>query len=268
MGDFVEFTLSDKKSGVIEQIKERKNYLSRKAPKIKGLSFRGQRFEQIIASNLDTLFIVSSVDEPKFNNRLIDRIIVAGESSGIDVVLIINKIDLIEQSNIEEWKHLYEGVGYKVILTSAAEGIGINELHPILNNKVNIFWGQSGVGKSSLLNKAFPQLNFKIGDISKFSNKGKHTTVTSNMVKVGGNTFIVDTPGIREIDPYGIKKEDLGHYFKEFLPFIHDCRFNSCTHYHEPGCAVRKAVEDEKISFERYESYLNILATIEDEMNF
>ncbi|GBD92290.1 putative ribosome biogenesis GTPase RsgA [bacterium BMS3Abin04] len=261
--------MSDDNVGVIEGIKDRKNYLSRKTPRIKGLSFRGQRFEQIIASNLDKLFLVSSVDEPKFNNKVIDRIIVAAESSQIDVVLVINKIDLlIEQSYIVEWKHLYEGIGYKVVLSSAAEGAGIDELLLMLKNKVNIFWGQSGVGKSSLLNKMFPQLNFKVGDISEYSNKGKHTTVTSNMVKVSEGTYIIDTPGIREIDPYGIKKEDLGHYFREFLPFIHNCKFNSCTHYHEPGCAVHKAVEDEKISIERYESYLSMLATVEDEMNF
>lgn len=261
--------MSDDNVGVIEGIKDRKNYLSRKTPRIKGLSFRGQRFEQIIASNLDKLFLVSSVDEPKFNNKVIDRIIVAAESSQIDVVLVINKIDLlIEQSYIVEWKHLYEGIGYKVVRSSAAEGAGIDELLLMLKNKVNIFWGQSGVGKSSLLNKMFPQLNFKVGDISEYSNKGKHTTVTSNMVKVSEGTYIIDTPGIREIDPYGIKKEDLGHYFREFLPFIHNCKFNSCTHYHEPGCAVHKAVEDEKISIERYESYLSMLATVEDEMNF
>lgn len=261
--------MSDDNVGVIEGIKDRKNYLSRKTPRIKGLSFRGQRFEQIIASNLDKLFLVSSVDEPKFNNKVIDRIIVAAESSQIDVVLVINKIDLlIEQSYIVEWKHLYEGIGYKVVLSSAAEGAGIDELLLMLKNKVNIFWGQSGVGKSSLLNKMFPQLNFKVGDISEYSNKGKHTTVTSNMVKVSEGTYIIDTPGIREIDPYGIKKEDLGHYFREFLPFIHNCKFNSCTHYHEPDCAVHKAVEDEKISIERYESYLSMLATVEDEMNF
>jgi len=269
VGDIVKFTMSDENVGVIEEISERKNYLSRKTPKIKGLSFRGQRFEQIIASNLDTLFLVSSVDEPKFNNKVIDRIIVAAESSQIDVVLIINKIDLlIEQSYVEEWKHLYEEIGYKVLLTSAAEGSGLNELLLMLTNKINIFWGQSGVGKSSLLNKMFLQLNFKVGEISEYSNKGKHTTVTSNMVKVSEGTYIIDTPGIREIDPYGIKREDLGHYFREFLPFIHNCKFNSCTHYHEPGCAVHKAVEDEKISIERYESYLNMLATVEDEMNF
>jgi len=131
-----------------------------------------------------------------------------------------------------------------------------------------LFWGHSGVGKSSLLDKLFPQLNLETGVISSFTDKGTHTTVTSIMLEVEKGTFIIDTPGVREIDPYGIRKEDLGHYFTEFAEFINNCKFSTCTHHHEPGCAVIKAVENHKISYERYESYLRILDTIEEDIIF
>jgi len=269
VGDFVEFDLLPDGSGVINNIFERTNYLSRKAPKIKGLMHKGERYEQIIAANLDVLYLISSADKPKFNNRLIDRILVASESAGIETVIVINKMDLVSAENeIAEWKRLYENIGYKVLLTSVVEKLGIENLKNELTGKVNIFWGQSGVGKSSLLNALYPELNFRVGEISHASKKGRHTTVTSVMKKVDGNTFIIDTPGIREIEPFGITKQDLGHYFIEFVPFIHECKFNSCTHFHEPGCAVVKAVENGEISVERYESYLNLLATIEDEPSY
>jgi len=256
-------------SGVINEITKRRNYLSRKAPKIKGLMHKGERYEQIIAANIDTLFLISSVDKPKFNNRLIDRILVAAESAEIETVIVINKIDLNSQkTDLNFWKNLYENIGYKVLLTSAAEMKGIEKLKEFLQRKVNVFWGQSGVGKSSLLNALYPGLNFRVGEISRASQKGRHTTVTSVMKKVDEETFIIDTPGIREIEPFGISKQDLGHYFLEFIPFIHKCKFNSCTHFHEPGCAVVEAVEKGEISVERYESYLNLLTTIEDEPNY
>ena len=269
IGDFVEFERLPDGSGVINRISERKNYLSRKAPRIKGLMHKGERYEQIIAANINTLFLISSVDKPKFNNRLIDRILVAAESAGIETVIVINKVDLnTEKTDIKFWTNLYESIGYKVLLTSVVEKTGIETLKEYLQHKVNVFWGQSGVGKSSLLNALYPGLNFRVGEISHASQKGRHTTVTSVMKEVGEETFIIDTPGIREIEPFGISKQDLGHYFLEFVPFIHQCKFNSCTHFHEPGCAVVQAVEKGEISIERYESYLSLLTTIEDEPNY
>ncbi len=168
----------------------------------------------------------------------------------------------------ELWKEFYYEIGYDVILTSVKKNIGTENVLSKINGNKNIFWGQSGVGKSSLLNCLFPNLNLKISNISDYSNKGKHTTVTSNMINLGNDTFVVDTPGIREIDPYGISKENLGHYFKDFLPYINDCKFNTCTHHHEPGCAIIENVEKECIPVERYESYLNILETIEEGIIF
>ena len=145
---------------------------------------------------------------------------------------------------------------------------GLNELKEILSQKKSIFWGQSGVGKSSILNLLYPHLNLKIGRISNYDGKGTHTTVTSSMLQVEENTFIIDTPGLREIDPYGIKKEDLGHYFVDITEFLSECKFNTCTHYHEPDCGVIMAVENGDIDELRYDSYLRLLDTIEEDIIF
>jgi len=268
VGDIVDIDLNEDGTGSIKNVHERKNYISRKAPRIKGASYRGERLEQVIASNIDNLIIVSSVDMPPFNNRFVDRIIVAGESSHINPVVVINKIDLDENGFIEPWVELYRSIGYEVYLTSVINGDGIENIREHLSKKSNLFWGQSGVGKSSILNALYPKLDLQIGEVSVSSAKGRHTTVTSRMIDVGDSTFVVDTPGIREIDPYGIKKEDLGHYFIEFAEYSNDCKFNTCTHNHEPGCAVVKAVEEDLITIERYESYLNLLDSIEDDMLF
>ena len=266
LGDWVEFEIVSGNVGVINTIYKRKNYLSRKAKRLRGSLKRGERIEQIIASNLDSLYIVSSIKFPKFNNRFIDRIIVVAESSQIDLKIIINKSDLDERNLAGEWELFYSNLGYKTFVTSTIENKGIESLKKSLNGKINLFWGQSGVGKSSLFNAMYPELNFAVGEVSEASDRGRHTTVTGIMKRVEKDTYIIDTPGIREIDPYGIKKEDLGHYFVEFTEFINNCKFNTCIHEHEPGCAVIKAVEEGKISIERYESYLNILNTIENDM--
>ncbi len=268
VGDFVNFDLNEDGTGVIDEIRERKNYLSRKAPKIKGASYRGERLEQIIAVNIDNLFIISSVLEPQFNNKVIDRFIVAGESSHIPITIIINKIDLDKNNSIDYWTGLYEEIGYKTVRTSVISGEGMDQVKELLQNKKNMFWGQSGVGKSSIFNKIFSDLELNVGEISSYTEKGKHTTVTTKMIKVNDKTFIIDTPGIREIGPFGIKKEDLGHYFLDFTDYIYHCRFNTCTHYHEPGCAVLEAVKNNIISKHRYDSYLRILETIEEDIIF
>lgn len=266
VGDFVEFDVNEDGSGFIHTIKERENYISRKAPRIKGSSYRGERLEQIIAANIDLFHIVLSVKQPKFSNRQLDRILVIAESAGIKPVIIVNKSDLDKQNKMNYWKNLYEGLGYQFFLASALEKTNLDGIKEELSGNVNLFWGPSGVGKSSLLNVLYPELDLKVGEISDFTNKGKHTTVTSLMKEVEENTFIIDTPGVREIDPYGIKKEDVGHYFVEFEEYMHDCRFNTCTHTHEPECAVKEAVQESKISEDRYDSYLTIMDTIEDDM--
>lgn len=255
-------------TGVIIEIISRKNYLSRKAPKIRGASYRGERLEQIIAANIDEVFIVTSILEPAFNNKTVDRFLIAAESSRIKSNLIINKIDLDSGNAYSKWCSFYRGIGYFTIETSTITGNNIETIKKLIKNKKVLFWGPSGVGKSSILNKIFPKLNLKIASISTSTMKGKHTTVTSRLFFMEDETYIIDTPGIREIDPYGIKKEYLGHFFPEFRNFINACRFNTCTHNHEPGCAVLRAVKDSLIPEIRYESYLRILNTIEDDINF
>lgn len=268
VGDFVDFDINEDGTGVIHTIHPRVNYLSRKAPKMKGAGVRGERLEQVIAANLDNLFVVSSIQNPLLNNKVIDRFLITGESSHIEVNIIINKIDLEEFELLEYWTNLYNEIGYNVFNTSVKTGEGIEDLRAIINGKKSLFWGQSGVGKSSLLNYLFPHLDLETGEISSSTDKGTHTTVTSVMHKISENTFIIDTPGVREIEPFGVKKEDVGHYFPEFTHYLNDCRFNTCTHQHEPGCAVIEAVDEGKISLDRYDSYLRILETIEDDINF
>jgi ribosome biogenesis GTPase len=268
VGDVVEFDLNKDGTGLIHKIDERKNYLSRKAPRIKGAGYRGERLEQITAANIDELYIVSSVHEPDFNNKVADRFLIIGESSYIKVNLIINKIDLDTENIIGKWTDLYESIGYDIYTTSAKTGEGLSVLKNSMYHKKSLLWGHSGVGKSSLLNSLFPFLNLRTGIISTFTDKGTHTTVTAEMINVEPETYIIDTPGIREIEPYGMRKEDLAHFFPEFRPYISRCKFNSCIHDHEPGCAVIEAVEEDKISLYRYESYLRILSTVEDDIIF
>jgi ribosome biogenesis GTPase len=268
VGDYVDYDLNDDGTGSIYSIEKRKNYISRKAPKIKGSSYRGERLEQIVASNIDNFFIITSIFSPEFNNKVIDRFLVVGESAKLNCFIVINKEDLDQENLLSDWEEIYSTIGYKVIRTSAKTNTGIDKLEKLFKGKKNILWGQSGVGKSSILNNIYPGLNLKTKLVSTFNEKGTHSTVTSTMFKVDKNTFVIDTPGIREIDPYGIRKEDLGHYFREFLPYIKKCKFNTCTHFHEPGCAVIHAVEEEEIFTERYDSYLKLLDTIEQDIIF
>ena len=268
VGDNVEFDLNPDGTGIIHTIEERFNYISRKAPKLKGSSFGGERLEQIIAVNIDQTIIISSVHNPDFNNRTIDRFLVSAESAHLKSHIVINKSDLIKNDEIFLWKEIYENIGYNVLITSAVTKEGLNELKRLLSKKKSLFWGQSGVGKSSILNFIYPHLNLKIGRISNYDGKGTHTTVTTSMIQIEEDTFIIDTPGLREIDPYGIKKEDLGHYFIDFTNFLSECRFNTCTHYHEPDCGVISAVENGNIDEFRYDSYLRLLNTIEEDIIF
>jgi len=268
VGDYVEFEKNDDGTGVITKIQERKNHISRKLPKVRGASYRGERLEQVVAANIDNVLIVTSIHQPDFNHRVLDRFLASAESSHLNPVIVLNKSDLDESGIGDTWQKIYEGIGYKFFLTSIKNDLGLSSLKNELIGSKNLFWGQSGVGKSSLLNKLFPGLNFRIGDVSKLSSKGTHTTVTAVMKKVEEETYIIDTPGIREIEPYGIRKSDLGYYFIEFKKFINKCKFNTCTHHHEPDCAVIDAVNRELITEQRYDSYLRMLDTIEDDINF
>lgn len=265
VGDLVEFVLNDDGTGVIEKIPERKNYISRKAPFIKGVSEKGLRFEQIIAANIDYTFCVVSVDKPKFNNRVLDRMIVTAESCQTAPIIIINKYDLLKRKKKDYWYDLYTTLGYTVIRSSAITYEGIEEIKNLIQGKTSVFIGHSGVGKSSILNLLDPRINQKVGEISESWNKGRHTTVTSRLFKLNENTFVIDTPGVKEIEPYGLTREDITHYFREIAIVSRNCKFNTCTHTHEPNCAVKKAVDNEIIPYERYESYLRLVETLDEE---
>jgi len=265
VGDYVEFELNEDGTGVIEKIPERKNYLSRKAPFIKGVSEKGKRFEQIIAANIDYAFCVVSVDKPKFNNRVLDRMLVTVESCEITPIIVINKYDLVKKKKRDFWYDLYTTLGYKVIRSSTITGQGIDEIKDLIKNKTSVFIGHSGVGKSSILNQLDPRINQKVGEVSEAWNKGRHTTVTARLFKLDNNTFVIDTPGVREIEPYGLTREDITHYFREIAIVARNCKFNSCTHTHEPDCAVKEAVEEEIIPYERYESYLRLVESLDEE---
>lgn len=265
VGDYVEFELNEDGTGVIEKIPERKNYLSRKAPFIKGVSEKGKRFEQIIAANIDYAFCVVSVDKPKFNNRVLDRMLVTVESCEITPIIVINKYDLVKKKKRDFWYDLYTTLGYKVIRSSTITGQGIDEIKDLIKNKTSVFIGHSGVGKSSILNQLDPRINQKVGEVSEAWNKGRHTTVTARLFKLDDNTFVIDTPGVREIEPYGLTREDITHYFREIAIVARNCKFNSCTHTHEPDCAVKEAVEEEIIPYERYESYLRLVESLDEE---
>ena len=266
IGDRIKFTMNQDGTGVINKILERKNHFSRKAIKLKGTAGRGERLEQIFAANIDNIVIITSISNPKFNNRLLDRILVAAESSKINASIVINKVDLESSEQVEEWSELYSDIGYQVHLASAAQNEGLFELKSSFEGEINLFCGASGVGKSSILNSLYPKLDLKVGDISSSSLRGKHTTVSAILQHIDNKTVVIDTPGIREFAPYGIEKQDLAHYFIEFLPYVNNCKFNTCTHFHEPGCAVVEAVEEEEIDIQRYYSYLNLLETIEDDV--
>lgn len=267
VGDYVEFDKIDETSGVIFSVDSRRNYISRKAPKIKGSTLRGERLEQIIAANIDQIFIICSFGVPPFNNKALDRFLVIAESSNIHPVIVFNKMDLVDiPEEPELWGELYTGLGYDLFPVSAITGEGIDELRKGFIGKKSLFWGHSGVGKSSLINALFPELSLATGAVSAFSQRGKHTTVIVNMNRIDKDTFLIDTPGIREIAPFGIQKDDLSHYFVEFADHLQNCKYKPCTHHHEPGCEVMEAVEHGEISPERYDSYLRLLDNIEEDM--
>lgn len=265
VGDIVDFQLLSDGTGIIEEIPERKNYLSRKAPFIKGVSEKGRRFEQIIAANVDYTFCVTSVAKPPFNNRVLDRMLVTAESCETIPIIIMNKIDLNKKKKKDFWYDLYKTLGYKVIKTSTITGEGIDEIKKIIKGKTSVFIGHSGVGKSSIMNKLDSRINQKVAEISEAWNKGKHVTVTAQLFQIDDNTYVIDTPGVREIEPFGLSREDITHYYKEIAFFAKGCRFNTCTHTHEPDCKVKEALEEGIIPEERYISYLRLVETLEED---
>jgi ribosome biogenesis GTPase len=259
VGDWVDISVNDDNTGTIKKIHDRKNYITRKAT-------HGRRGEHILVSNLDTAFVVQSIRQPKLKEGFIDRFLVTCEAYEVDASIIINKMDLATEkalNYVQDLSYLYESLGYGVFITNALDS---NSLTPLKNNikdKTTAFIGPSGVGKTSLLNAIDPNYSEKVGAISNYSNKGKHTTTFAKLIDIDNGGFIVDTPGIREFGLFNIEPWELSLFFPEMLNARQKCKFNTCTHLHEPGCAVIKAFEEGKIDARRYNSYINMLESIE-----
>ncbi|MBS4055910.1 MAG: ribosome small subunit-dependent GTPase A [Bacteroidales bacterium] len=255
VGDRVTIALQkDEPTAVIEEIHERHNHIIRKATNLSKAS-------HIIAANIDQAVLVVTINHPRTAAGFIDRFLVTAEAYHIPAALVFNKIDLYNEPEKERLYHfmdVYSGIGYPCIEVSAKEGINIHRFIALMQDKVSLLTGHSGVGKSALLNASDPLLNLKTGIISEFSNKGKHTTTFAEMLELSFGGWIVDTPGIKEFGLYDFEKDTLAQRFPEMRALMSDCRFTNCTHIHEPGCAVKVAIEKGAIATSRYKSYLNM----------
>jgi len=259
VGDRVTIRLSEDGTGLITEIHERRNKLSRRAA-----GHRASR-EHVIVANVDQAWGVQSIRLPRINPGFIDRFLVMAEVYEIPAGLIFNKIDLMrpkDRDHIFELRDLYEELGYPVMLTSATEDTGLDALKARLRDQINVITGPSGVGKSTLLNAIEPDLEITTSAVSEKTRKGTHTTTHAALHPLSDGGYVVDTPGIREFGILDLEPDELAFFFVEFLPYLNECRFDDCTHDHEPGCAIKDAVEHGAISERRYESYLNILESL------
>jgi ribosome biogenesis GTPase len=261
VGDKVRISLPDEISnlGAIEFIEERINQLSRRDPGIKPR-------ESVICSNVDTLFLVFSVKSPQPKVGLIDRFLVAAEWEFIPVTLILNKTDLDKKNRkVDEIKEIYGSTGYRLLTTSAVTGEGIDDLRNILRDQTSVLAGPSGTGKSSLLNVIEPGLGLKVGEVSDYSGKGRHTTTQLKAFPLSMGGLVMDTPGIKMFALWNLEPEELATLYPEMEPLVGKCKFGlSCNHITEPGCTIKDAVESGKIHKERYESYLRLKDNLDD----
>lgn len=260
VGDWVQIAVNTEGTAFITEIEDRKNYIIRRSSNLSKQS-------HIIAANLDQCMLVVTVNYPETSTTFIDRFLASAEAYRVPVRLIFNKTDLYseeEQHYLDALVNLYTHIGYPCYRISALNETGVEEIKRDLQGKVTLFSGHSGVGKSTLINAILPDLNVKTGAISAAHNKGMHTTTFSEMFPVEGEGYIIDTPGIKGFGTFDMEDEEVGHYFKEIFEFSANCKYGNCTHRHEPGCAVREAVENHYISESRYASYLNILEDKEE----
>jgi ribosome biogenesis GTPase len=260
IGDIVEVTQVLPGEGVIEAVEERRSRFSRKQP-----GSRGMWKEDVLIANLDQVLLVFACARPPANPRLIDRFLVISEYNDIETIIVANKVDLIDDEQATAIFGLYERIGYQVLYVSASSGQGIEQLKHTLEGRMSIFTGPSGVGKSSLLNTIQPGLKIRTHEISDAVGKGRHTTVVAELhpLEAVAGASVADTPGIRELAAWRIPDEDLDWCFREMRPYLGSCAFNDCTHTHEPGCAIREAVEEGAIDAGRYDSYVRQLSHAE-----
>ena len=255
VGDRVEV-----KDGFIIEIEDRRNYIIRK-------SINLSKQSHILAANIDQALLVVTVSKPETSTTFIDRFLASAEAYRVPVILIFNKTDLLSDDELHYQQmmiQLYETIGYECRAISAERGDGIEELRPLLEGKITLLSGNSGVGKSTIINRLVPTANQRVADISDAHQTGMHTTTFSEMIPVDGSpvdtrSWLIDTPGIKGFGTFDMEREELTSYFKEIFEFSKQCRFSDCTHTHEPGCAVLKAVEDHYIAQSRYQSYLSML---------
>ena len=258
VGDWVDYELeetSDTVTGTIHNIHERKNYIVRKSVNL-------SHQMHIIASNIDRVFLLITINNPPTTTNFIDRFLVTAEAYGIETVLVFNKIDTFDEATLDEqlyMQHIYQEIGYQCLRVSSTEMKGIEALKELMIGKVSMFSGHSGVGKSTLVNAMEPNLHLKTKVISEQSKQGQHTTTFAEMYDLSFDAKIIDTPGIKGFGIVDMEKEEISGYFPEFFKLKDQCKFNNCLHKDEPHCAIKKALEDDKISWSRYKSYLKIL---------
>lgn len=258
VGDSVDFDLEDNgndNNGVIKNIHERKNYIIRKSVNL-------SKQTHIIASNIDVVFLLVTINNPITTTSFIDRFLVTAEAYGIEAILVFNKIDTLNETSLEEQLYLqaiYSEIGYQCLRVSAKEGKGIETLKDLMRNRVSMFSGHSGVGKSTLVNALDSNLNLKTAEISEQHQQGQHTTTFAEMFDLEFGAKIIDTPGIRGFGIVDMEPEEIGDYFPEFFALKDQCKFNNCLHKEEPKCAVKEALDNDEIPWSRYQSYLQIL---------
>lgn len=260
VGDRVQISGTESGNSFITEIEDRKNYIIRRASNLSKQS-------HIIAANLDLCLLVVTVNYPETSTTFIDRFLASAEAYRVPVSIVFNKVDRYTEDELrylEGLINLYNTIGYTCYKVSTLTGEGIDEIRNLLKDRITLFSGHSGVGKSTLINAILPEQHQKTSEISAAHNKGMHTTTFSEMFPVEGNGYIIDTPGIKGFGTFDMKDEEVGHYFKEIFKFSAECKYGDCTHRHEPGCAVRQAVADHYISESRYASYLNILEDKEE----
>ena len=255
VGDRVTYETNDDGTGLITHIEERKNYVIRRSSNL-------SKQAHIIAANVDLSFLVVTINEPETSTTFIDRFLASAEAYRVPVCLIFNKTDLYDGEDMEYIDglvRLYENIGYPCVKVSSVTGQGIEELKDRIKNRITLFSGHSGVGKSTLINSLIPGVKLRTGEISGYHSRGMHTTTFSEMVDVPSGGFIIDTPGIKGFGMVDMEKDEISHYFLEIFEFSKKCRFNNCLHINEPDCAVVDAVAAHYISESRYKSYLSIM---------